>query len=122
MTKQQKKFIHLRAIEGLSLTSIMEKMSVSKATVEKWNRDLSFELEEAIYERYEQIREKFGICTVRRFNDLASTYHRLRDELNKRDFSGLPTDKVYSMMEDISSKLDLIEDENVQTFDPEEDL
>lgn len=122
MTKQQKKFIQLRAIEGLSLTSIMEKMSVSKATVEKWNRDLSFELEEAIYERYEQIRERFGISTVRRFNDLASIYQRLRDELNKRDFSGLPTDKVYSMMKDISNKLDLIEDENVQTFDPDEDL
>jgi len=122
MTKQQKIFIQLRAIEGLSLTSIMEKMSVSKATVEKWNRDLNFEVEEAIYERYEQIRERFGISTVRRFNDLASTYQRLRDELNKRDFSGLPTDKVYSMMKDISNKLDLIEDENVQTFDPDEDL
>jgi len=110
MEKKKTEFIQLRAVDGLALSTIMGKLEISKEIAEKWDMELSDEIEETIFDSFEKIREKFGLVTVRRFHDLAAIYRRLQDEINKRDFSGLPTDTLYYMMEDVADKLDLFDD------------
>jgi len=106
MDKKQQEFVHLRAREGMALSSVMEKLDISRETAEEWDMIFMDEMEDILLDAFEKIREKYGLGSVRRFQALAATYRRLLDELNKRDFSGLPTDTLYYMMEDVARKLD----------------
>ena len=54
---------------------------------------------------YESITEKHGLADASYFEYLAQLYTRLQNELDKRDFSGLPTDKLYNIMNDVRERL-----------------
>ncbi len=116
MNKKQQEFVRLRALEGMALSSVMEKMDISRETAEEWDMVFMDEIEDLLLDSFEKIREKYGLGQVHRFQALAATYRRLLDELNKRDFSGLPTDTLYYMMEDVAKKLDIM-DENDLAYD-----
>ncbi len=101
MKEEQKSFVRMRAIEGKSITSISRELEQDEATLRQWDEKLSDEIQRAKAAEYDRIIEYFKLDKVSRIRYLAETYVRLQKELDKRDFSGLPTDKLYYILNDV---------------------
>ncbi len=102
MTGQQKAdFIRLRIEEGCSLKTIAGKMEVDALTVVGWESELEEELKARRILYMDQQLHEHHADAGKRVDYLAETYERMAVELQKRDFSGLPTDKLYYMLNDL---------------------
>ncbi len=102
MTDQQKReFIRLRIEEGRSLKSIAAEMGVDALTVVGWESTLEEELRARRILYVDQRLHERRADAGKRVDYLAETYERMAAELQKRDFSGLPTDKLYYMLNDL---------------------
>jgi intein-encoded DNA endonuclease-like protein len=91
--KTKEQFIQLRA-QGVSYSNISKKIGKSKQTLIDWGKELEEEIRnlkaielEAIYEKYFLLKEarlqSFGIIT-----------QRIKEEIESRDFSDIPTEKL----------------------------
>lgn len=94
--KTKEQFIQLRA-QGVSYSNISKEIGKSKQTLIDWGKELEEEIRnlkaielEAIYEKYFLLKEarlqSFGIIT-----------QRIRKEIESRDLSDIPTDKLLEM-------------------------
>lgn len=94
--KTKEQFIQLRA-QGVSYSNISKEIGKSKQTLIDWGKELEEEIRnlkaielEAIYEKYFLLKEarlqSFGIIT-----------QRIRKEIESRDLSDIPTDKLLDM-------------------------
>ena len=94
--KTKEQFIQLRA-QGVSYSNISKKIGKSKQTLIDWGKELEEEIRhlkaielEAIYEKYFLLKEarlqSFGIVT-----------QRIRQEIESRDFSDIPTEKLLDL-------------------------
>ncbi len=102
MTEQQKsEFIRLRIEEGLSLKTIAGKMGLDALTLVGWESELEQELKARLTLYVDQRLHEGGADAVKRVDYLLATYKRLATELDTRDFSGLPTDKLYFILNDL---------------------
>jgi len=95
------KFIHLRGIDGKSLESISSTLSEPLEKLEEWEKKHKAKIIETKARAYDSILETGGISSISRFKYLVSLYQKMEKELNKRDFSGLPTDKLFYIMDDL---------------------
>jgi transcriptional regulator with XRE-family HTH domain len=90
------RFIELRG-QGLPLKSIADEIGVSKTTLVNWEHELKEQVDnvramelEALYDRYYlSVRKK-----VEFFGDVLS---RIQGELETRDLSTIPTEKLFAM-------------------------
>lgn len=91
--KTKEQFIQLRA-QGVSYSNISKEIGKSKQTLIDWGKELEEEIRnlkaielEAIYEKYFLLKEarlqSFGIIT-----------QRIKKEIESRDFSEVPTEKL----------------------------
>jgi hypothetical protein len=91
--KTKEQFIQLRA-QGVSYSNISKEIGKSKQTLIDWGKELEEEIRnlkaielEAIYEKYFLLKEarlqSFGIIT-----------QRIKEEIERRDFSDIPTEKL----------------------------
>ncbi|HED11206.1 MAG TPA: hypothetical protein ENJ10_11005 [Caldithrix abyssi] len=102
MTDQQKaEFIRLRIDEGCSLKTIAAKMNTDALTVVSWESELEPELYAHRRLYIDQQLHERQVDAAHRVDYLVDTYERMAAELKKRDFSGLPTDKLYFMLNDL---------------------
>lgn len=102
MNNQQKEnFIRLRAIEGKSISTISQDLGLSPEEIKDWDQQLGIELLNAKAAAYDKILEKNLLNNINRFQHLVEIYNKLKTEIDKRDFSGLPTDKLYYIMNDV---------------------
>ena len=94
--KTKEQFIQLRA-QGVSYSNISKEIGKSKQTLIDWGKELEEEIRnlkaielEAIYEKYFLLKEarlqSFGIVT-----------QRIRQEIESRDFSDIPTEKLLDL-------------------------
>jgi hypothetical protein len=94
--KTKEQFIQLRA-QGVSYSNISKEIGKSKQTLIDWGKELEEEIRnlkaielEAIYEKYFLLKEarlqSFGIIT-----------QRIKKEIESRDLSDIPTDKLLDM-------------------------
>lgn len=94
--KTKEQFIQLRA-QGVSYSNISKEIGKSKQTLIDWGRELEEEIRnlkaielEAIYEKYFLLKEarlqSFGIIT-----------QRIKKEIESRDLSDIPTEKLLDM-------------------------
>jgi intein-encoded DNA endonuclease-like protein len=94
--KTKEQFIQLRA-QGVSYSNISKEIGKSKQTLIDWGKELEEEIRnlkaielEAIYEKYFLLKEarlqSFGIIT-----------QRIRKEIESRDLSDIPTEKLLDM-------------------------
>lgn len=101
-TKQR--FIELRA-KGWSFDKIAKELGKAKQTLLDWSRDLKEEIAnykalelEALYEGYYLLKE----ARIRKFGEIIGKLNR---ELEKRDLSDLPTDKLLGLYLKYSDKV-----------------
>ena len=95
MNDKQKQFVHLRIAEGKSFQTISQELDVPVHILKEWTVTLMDYLEEKRIAEFDQIADENQVYPVPHFKYLAGLYSRLKNELDKRDFSGLPTDKLY---------------------------
>ena len=69
--------------------------------------------------QYDKLLEKYELSYIHRIDYLGSLFMRLKNEINKRDFSGLPTDKLYFILMDVKDRIEQStpEDEDDAGFD-----
>jgi transcriptional regulator with XRE-family HTH domain len=90
------RFMELRA-QGLPLVKIADEIKVSKTTLINWSNEFREEIDnlravelEATYDKYDlSVRKK-----VEFFGDVLS---RIQRELETRDLSSIPTEKLFAM-------------------------
>mgnify|MGYP003554969775 CR=1 FL=1 len=92
--KQQ--FIELRA-KGNSYDSIAAKLSVSKSTLIEWSRLLSTEIGNLKTIETDALLEKHKIAKMHQIETFGSQLSSVRSELDKRDLSNVPTEKLLNM-------------------------
>ena len=107
LSEKQQTFLKLRVIEGKSLDTISAETGVEKAELMKWSQQLHEQMEEMKAIEYDKLIEQYGLSNLKRIEYLGELYNRLKDELDKRDFTGLPTDKLYYILSDVRDKISL---------------
>lgn len=84
--------------EGFSYKDAAEKIGVSKPTVMKWVRDLSIEIANQKKLEYDSFLIKLEITREARTKRLKQITDKLETELEKRDFSDIPTSKIIEQL------------------------
>jgi hypothetical protein len=108
---KQNEFIQLFAISGKSLETISAKLGEDKNTLLEWEAQFKNEIIQAKAEMFDNILEQNKLSSIERFSYLCGLYNRLKAELDKRDFSGLPTDKLYYILDDVYELIKTIKNE-----------
>ena len=86
-------FIILRA-KGNSYDTIAKKLKVSKNTLISWSKDLKMEIKN--YQNFEadMTLEKFKMSKNSQLVSLGEQLEKVREEINKRDLTDVPTPKL----------------------------
>lgn len=92
-SETRKKFIELRA-KGISFSKIAKELKVSKSTLIGWSKEHLFEIENLKAVEIESLQEQFYISKRSRIELLGQQVERMKKELEKRDFSDVPSDKL----------------------------
>ncbi len=92
LTKQLR-FIQLRA-EGKAYSAIAHELGVSKSLVISWNEGLEQEIAEYKAERLQELYEQYGLLKEARIQALGGVLQKVDNELQGRDWSDIPTDKL----------------------------
>ncbi len=95
-TQTKEKFIELRAT-GKSYAQIAEDLKVSKPTLITWSRELKTELANARAIRLTELLERFAIAKEKRIEWLGHRLEAILAEADKRDLSGLSTEKLLEL-------------------------
>ncbi|HBP00919.1 MAG TPA: hypothetical protein DD454_01755 [Candidatus Moranbacteria bacterium] len=93
---KQEKFIELRA-KGMSFALISNTLKVSKPTLIKWSKELELDIQNMRAIEQEALREKYFITKEKRIEMLGESLDKVKQELAKRDLSGVPTEKLFSL-------------------------
>jgi hypothetical protein len=101
-TKQR--FIELRA-KGTSYEKIANELSVSKHTLIKWSHDLELEISNFRAIEIDSLYDQYYVSKQKRIEILGKNLELLKDALEKRDYSELPTDKLLDFVMKFSSLL-----------------
>jgi len=112
ISAKQKDFIRLWAISGKSMETISNELDEEKPTLVKWEKQFKKEIITAKAEQFDKILENNNLSDITRFNYLCDLYNRLKKELDNRDFTGLPTDKLYYILDDVYDLIKSIKNEN----------
>jgi len=110
--EKKTKFIELRA-KGYSYDRISNELNVSKPTLISWSKDFETEIANLKAIELESLREQFYCTKQKRIEILGKQLQSIADELEKRDFSNIPTDKLMELLMKI---LNQIKQEGEQTI------
>ena len=92
----KERFMVLRA-KGKSFSSIAQELNVSKQTLINLSRDLKGEIENLESIEVEALREKYSLTTQKRLEFLGESLNKIKSELESRDLSQIPTDRLLTM-------------------------
>ena len=104
INEKQQMFLNLRVLDGKSFDAISEEIDVPVHVLKEWSVVLMDNMEEMRADELDRISSDSGITRLQHYRNLANIYKRLKEELDKRDFSGLPTDKLYYLFNDVHEK------------------
>lgn len=94
--KKQEQFIEMRAM-GMSFAKISEQLKVSKPTLISWSKDFELDIQNLRTIEQEALREKYLITKEKRIEMLGESLDKVKQELAKRDFSEIPTEKLFAL-------------------------
>ena len=114
ISAKQNEFIRLYAISGKSLDTISQEIEEEKSSLVKWEKQFKKEIIDVKAEEFDKILENSNVSDLSRFNYLCEIYSRLKKELDKRDFSGLQTDKLFYMLDDVYDLIQSIKNNDVE--------
>jgi len=94
---EKQRFVELRA-KGYSFDRIAKEIGVSKPTLISWVGEL--ELDIANYKAIEReaLQEKYHLTRKCRLEALGKELERIKQEVEKRNISDVPTEKLYDLM------------------------
>jgi hypothetical protein len=92
-TQKKQKFIEMRA-SGAPYSKIAGELSVSKATLSAWNKDLQNEITELKAEIIEELHAEYYMLREARITQLGEVLKRVNVALEGRDFTKLTTDRL----------------------------
>ena len=102
----KQKFLNWYVKEGKSLPTIAEKLGINVDQAYNIREDLEVEIMDFKAKEYDKVIQKYGLTKLNQFKYHAELYKKLSAELNKRDFTGLPTDKLYYILNHVQEKID----------------
>lgn len=105
-TRQQ--FIQMRA-KGISFDKISKELKVAKATLIVWSKEYQTEIGNLKAIEMEALQEQFYLTKTSRMEILGRQVERIRNELESRDFSDVPTDKLFDLFSKTLNQLKLEE-------------
>jgi len=94
--KTKEQFIQLRA-QGLSYSNISKEIGKSKQTLIDWGKELEEEIRNLKAIELEAIYEKYFLLKKARLQSFGIVTQRIRQEIESRDFSDIPTEKLLDM-------------------------
>lgn len=101
---QRDQFIELRA-KGLSYADIAKEIGVAKQTICKWGKDFRIEVENAKTLLLDVIYQKYVIAKDKRIEAFGKRLDKVLAELDKRDLSNVPTDRLFKIAFDLADRL-----------------
>lgn len=90
------RFMELRG-HGVPLAKIAVELEVSKTTLVNWERDLREEIDNLRAVEFEEMHDKFYLSSRKRVEFFGHILSRIQHELETRDLSEIPTDKLFAM-------------------------
>ncbi|MCB9026112.1 MAG: hypothetical protein H6625_07340 [Bdellovibrionaceae bacterium] len=93
---KKEQFVVLRA-EGFSFDKIAAQLKVSKPTLIEWSRQLARDIRNLKATKVDALREQFLVTKEEKLKRLRSTLAKINDEIDKRDFSDVPTVKLLEL-------------------------
>lgn len=90
------RFVELRA-SGWSFARIAAEIGVSKPTLIKWSQEEYAALDLERFCRAEEFAERLGLLRQKRMETFGALLARARAELETRDFSGVPTERLLAL-------------------------
>lgn len=90
-------FVELRA-KGYSLARCAEQLHVSKSTLATWQQDLEAQIASLKAIELEALQEEFFVAKEGRLRLLGEQVKALREELETRTLSDVPTDKLLDIL------------------------
>ena len=95
--EKKESFIILRA-KGMSFQKISDDIGVSKPTLIKWSKDLREEISNFKKIEWEFFLEEHQMLKKQRFEQMALKYRSILTEIEKRDYSSIPTGKLFELL------------------------
>jgi transposase len=92
----KKQFIELRA-KGVSFSKIAKRLEVSKTTLIEWGKEFESEIINLKAMELEELQEMFYVQKQKRIELFGSQLSLILKELEKRDFTSIPTDKLIEL-------------------------
>ena len=92
----KEKFVELRA-KGLSFDRIAAELETSKQTLINWAKELENEIGNLKKVELEALQEKYFMLKSQRIELFGEKLKTIKDELDKRNLSDIPTDKLFDL-------------------------
>jgi transcriptional regulator with XRE-family HTH domain len=90
------RFIELRG-QGLPLKRIADEIGVSKTTLVNWEQDLKEQIDNLRAMELEALYDKYYLSVRKKVEFFGDVLSRIQSELETRDLSTIPTDKLFAM-------------------------
>lgn len=108
MTKDQQQALFIqRRIEGVPFTQIAAELGVARSTLFKWQKSPSVacQIEEGRAVALQSTLHELGALWEQQIRSLAQTLNRLTLELEQRNLSEVPTDKLVKILFETRERL-----------------
>jgi len=104
LLETKEKFIELRA-KGWSFDKIAKELGKAKQTLIDWSKDLQDEIANRKALELEALYESFYLLKENRLQTLGVMLTKIKKELEKRNLSDVPTDKLLDLLLKYESQL-----------------
>jgi transcriptional regulator len=116
----KEKFVELRA-QGMSFSKIADELKTSHQTLINWSKEFAEEIANLKAFIAEEVQEKYNLQKESRHQQFGELYSKVHDELKKRDFSDISTDKLFTLylksneyIKDEINQLKFLDDAEIQ--------
>lgn len=92
----KKRFIELRA-KGYSFDKIAKELGKAKQTLLDWSRELDQEIAQAKALELDNLYESYSLYKEARLKTLGEILSKLKKEVDNRDLTDLPTDRLLDL-------------------------
>jgi len=92
----KRRFIELRA-KGYSFDKIAKQLGKAKQTLLDWSRDLDQEIAQAKALELDSLYEAYSLYKEARLKTLGEILSKLKKEVDNRDLTDLPTDRLLDL-------------------------
>ncbi len=91
------KFVELRA-KGLTYDKIADELEVTKRTLINWSKDFEEEIANLKATELEALQEQYFMKKEKKIRLFGDKFIAIIKELDKRDLSEIPTEKLFDLM------------------------